>query len=310
MGVAGVAGAIALGVSHTRPARAMPRAPEQPQPTPPQPQPQPPQPTPPIVTPPPPPRTPLPSGPPAPMPVGVEGWRPYVERIAPMFGIDPATNRPIIPVDFVLAWIRKESAGIPGAVGFPNEFDQFGHGPLETGLFQFMSPHDIKEAGTTIDEMRAGTVTPHPAFIPGLTRASPKAQVDAARAAAQAMVPGGLTEAQRDRQIIAGLTYIANAMKLVDATGIGWSRSNPGYWALVKAHHGASSWPAAGVAMARAGLGRNPTTWAELLAGMRASPAYAAAGAKAAEHGGANPHEVAASNASDTMRFAFPKGVA
>ena len=242
----------------------------------------------------------------APMPMTVESWRPYVAKLAPAFGAD-ASGQPIIPIDFVLSWINVESNGIPGAVGFPGEMDMQGNAPLESGPFQFMSPHDIKEAGTTVDEMRVGTAIPHPVF-PGLTRHSPPAEVDAARAKAQAMARP-LTEEEKYRHVLAGLTYIANAMKLVDATGVGWAKSNPGYWALVKSHHGAFSWPGAGVAMARAGLGRNPTTWDDLLAGMRASGAYAEIARKVAASGSSNPHEVAAANAAKTMRGAFPRGV-
>lgn len=216
------------------------------------------------------------------VPASVEAWMPFVEKLAPKFNIPP---------NFVRAWLTVESGGNPCSIGSPWE-NIAGQGPAESGPFQLMYPHDIKQAETTVAEMRANCATPMPSF-PGLSRSSPAPEKARARAIAEAQ-GRPLTEEERTRHTLAGLTYIAKTMKLVDATGVGWSPSDPGYWGLVKAHHGAWSWPAAGVQLAKQGLGRMPKDWDDLVQGIRSTP-----------H--ASAHDVAIENATKTMKMAFPK---
>jgi hypothetical protein len=225
------------------------------------------------------------------VPASVEEWIPIVEKVSPGFGVDLNTGRPVIPTNFVRAWLTVESGGNPCSIGSP--WENFAQGPIESGPFQLMYPHDINQAGTTVAAMRANCAMPIPSF-PGLSRNSSNAEKAQARAAAEAQARP-LTEAERLKHVIAGLTYIASTMKLVDATGIGWSKTDPGYWALVKAHHGASSWPAAGVQLAKQGLGHIPKDWDELVRGVQAT-----------QH--ASAHDVAIANATKTMRLAFPSG--
>ena len=233
----------------------------------------------------------LETGPAVKVPASVEEWIPLVEKLSPGFGVDLKTARPIIPTSFVRAWLTKESGGNPCAVG--NPWENFDQGPFESGPFQFMYPHDIRQAGTTVPAMRANCAMPVPSF-PGLSKASSKAEKLQALQAAQKQARP-LTDAERLQHVLAGLTYIANTMKLVDATGVGWSKTDPGYWALVKAHHGASSWPAAGVQLAKQGLGHMPKDWAELVRGVQSTPHAPA-------------HDVAIKNATETMQLAFPSG--
>ena len=227
------------------------------------------------------------------VPASVEEWIPTVEKLSPSFGVDPRTGRSIIPTNFVRAWLTVESGGNPCSVGSP--WENFSQGPIESGPFQFMAPHDVKQAGTTVAAMRANCAMPVPSF-PGLSRNSSDAEKRRARAAAEAQARP-LTDAERAEHVMAGLRYIASTMKLVDDTGVGWSKTDPGYWALVKAHHGAASWPAAGVQLAKQGLGRMPKDWDELVRGVQATPHAPA-------------HDVAIANATKTMKLAFPGGAA
>jgi hypothetical protein len=204
---------------------------------------------------------------------GAAPWLPYIEAQILSYGAD-ARGQPVIPVPFVLAWIEAESAGNPCAIGFPGEMDQQGN-VLETGLFQLMSPHDVALAGTTVQAMRQCCATQ--TRFPGLTRASPAAQIAAARAAEQAATCV-LTEAAKAEHIRAGLTYIHNITGIVDKSlaryGTSWSKGTPDYWALVKGYHNAASMPTGGVDVAAATLGHAPQSFAELQQGILGSAYY------------------------------------
>jgi len=194
-------------------------------------------------------------------PPTVEAWRPYVRRLLPEFGFNPTAE------PFVMEYITMESAGRPCAVGFPGELDAQGQ-PLESGLGQFMSPHDIKLAKTTVAEMRAAC-SQHVAF-PGLTRASPKAAIKAALTQAQAQIRP-LTEDEKTRQIVALLTFLAGIREIVDksfaAHGVAWPKTSADYWAMIKGYHAGQSFPTAGVTLAKKALGHAPLNWGEFSSG-------------------------------------------
>jgi hypothetical protein len=210
------------------------------------------------------------------MPPGPEPWRGYVERLAPEFG-NP-------PVPFVMQWIAMESDGLPSAIGWPGDLDAAGN-VKESGLFQLMSPHDIALAGTTVAQMRS--CCEGQTNFPGLARQPPNkdkqspeykawyAAVAAARAQAQSLARP-LSEDQRVQQIRAGLAYIANVAKLVDASfaryGAAWSHGTNDFWSMVKAYHAGSGIPTMGLDAAVAALGHVPASWQEFKQGIWASP--------------------------------------
>jgi hypothetical protein len=164
-------------------------------------------------------------------------------------------------------YITMESGGRPCSVGFPGELDAQGQ-PLESGLGQFMAPHDIKLAETTVAEMRAAC-SPHVAF-PGLTRASPQAAIAAARAQAETQIRP-LTEDEKTRQVIALLTFLAGIRKIVEGSfadhGVTWPKTSADYWAMIKGYHAGQSFPTGGVALAVKALGHAPRNWGEFASG-------------------------------------------
>lgn len=194
-------------------------------------------------------------------PPTVEAWRPYVKRMLPSFGL------PLEAEPFVMQWLTMESGGRPCSIGFPGELDASGQ-PLESGIGQFMAPHDIKLAGTTVAEMRAAC-SPHVAF-PGLTRSSPQAEISAARAQAETQVRP-LTEDEKTRQVAALLTFLAGIAKIVDGSfatqGVTWPRTSADYWAMIKGYHAGSSFPTQGLALAKKALGHAPSNWNEFVSG-------------------------------------------
>jgi hypothetical protein len=238
----------------------------------------------------------------------VESWRPYVAKLTPALGN--------IPVPFVLAWIEVESAGNPCAVGFVGDIDAQGQ-VLESGLFQLMSPHDIATGRTTVAAMRenCSTQTHYPEITPAVKKAYHEAAAKIARheslsadqtqawglvnsaGAAEQKIVRPLTEDQKVRQIMVGLQYIFNVTRKIDAAlaavGTTWSKTDPGYWALVKSYHAAAGFPTGGLAIATKALGHAPANWTELVHGVRA-----ASGAQ---------YDGTIANATKTMLKAFPQ---
>lgn len=199
--------------------------------------------------------------PPSVAPPTVEAWRAYIRRMLAEFGFDPSAET------FVMQYITMESGGRPCSVGFPGELDAQGQ-PLESGIGQFMSPHDIKLAKTTVAEMRAAC-SPHVSF-PGLTRASPQAAITVARTLAEAQIRP-LTEDEKNRQVAALLTFLAEIRGIVDASfaeqGVTWPKTSADYWAMIKGYHAGQSFPTKGLALAKKALGHAPRNWGEFASG-------------------------------------------
>jgi hypothetical protein len=167
-----------------------------------------------------------------------------------------------------MQYITMESGGRPCSVGFPGELDETKTWPSESGIGQFMSPHDLRLAGTTAAEMRSACSAE--VVFPGLSRASPGPQIAAARAKAEAQVRP-LTEDEKTRQVVALLTFLSNIARIVDKSfaehGVSWPKTNADYLAMIKGYHAGQSFPTAGVAAAKRALGHPPRTWGEFASG-------------------------------------------
>jgi hypothetical protein len=216
----------------------------------------------------------------------VEAWRDYIDKLGPAFA------NGIIPTTLMLGWIAEESAGLECAIGFPGQVDARGQ-PLETGLLQYMSPHDIALAGTTVAEQRS--VCSSQALFPQITAAVLAAYktagntapdkrtpeqvqalqiVSAARAAEQAQVRP-MSVMQKTRMIVVAFTYVQGVMNIVDTVfaqhGASWSKGTNDYWALVKSYHAGAGIPSVGMTAATAALGHMPANWQQFKQGIWAS---------------------------------------
>lgn len=152
-----------------------------------------------------------------------EAWRPLVESYAGD-----------IPVNFLMAWIERESGGNPCS------YTSMG----EAGLFQLMPPDNIAQAGTSVGALRAACV--------GSTQQRSRA----------------LTVDEMNEQVRSGVQYV-NAMRAIahaklDANGVDWSEDSPDFWQFVKLQH-AYPGPSSGwLANATMQLGAPPANWAEM----------------------------------------------
>lgn len=145
------------------------------------------------------------------------------------------------PIEFHLAWIKRESAGNPCAVGNLAAHDAAGR-ILETGLYQLYSPDEIELAHTTYEVMRAGC--------------APNSQ----------LCSRALTDAERRAHVQAGITYIARRMNDARAElskfGASWNR--PDFFRLVKLYHALTSLPHVALQAVTDKIGQAPTSWQEL----------------------------------------------
>ena len=160
-----------------------------------------------------------------PFPASVEAWRSDVEGAAGD-----------LPVDFLLAWIQRESAGNPCSYTSMRE----------SGIFQLMPPDNTNTAGTTEAALRTA--------CSGSSQAQTRA----------------LTQDERDLQVQSGVRYV-NAMRAVahaklDAAGVTWDESNPDFWKIVKLQHAYPAPTAGWLAAAAAQLGRPVANWDEMRA--------------------------------------------
>jgi hypothetical protein len=151
-------------------------------------------------------------------------WAPLLERY-----------RGSIPLQYLFAWIQKESNGNPCSYTTLRE----------SGIFQLMWPHNLSEGGTTEDQLRAACV--------GTTQ-------KAART---------LTDAELEEQIRSGIQYINHA-RAYARQYVKWPESSPDFWKMVKMVHvaparvkqyapGASSW--AEFRQRAAAGGGTPASW-------------------------------------------------
>lgn len=170
----------------------------------------------------------------------VEAWRSDVEA-------QMATK----PLNFLLAWIQKESNGNPCSWTSLQE----------AGIYQLMAGDNITQGGTTIAQM-------HP--VPPCTAG---VQTTAYRSS--------LSDDQAYEQVRAGMQYIDYCITRVDAyLGMygyagqpGWSTSDWSYWAMVKMVHVA---PAKIPSMLQAGIngyGSVPPDWDTMMQYVTGIPA-------------------------------------
>lgn len=134
----------------------------------------------------------------------VEDWRPDVRK---QMGSKP--------IDFLMAWIQKESNGNPCS------WTRL----AEAGISQLMQGDNIAQGGTTIEDQH-----PSPPCAPGV-------QTTAYRSS--------LTDAQAYEQVRAFMQYVDYAITRVDyflgqagyANQPGWTNKDWSYWAMVKQYH-------------------------------------------------------------------------
>jgi hypothetical protein len=160
-------------------------------------------------------------------PASVERWRSLVTK----YGAG-------IPINFLLAWIEKESGGNPCSWTTLRE----------SGLFQLMFGDNLRDGGVTEEQLRA-------ACVPNTQQKSRP-----------------LTAAEAEIQVSSGIRYVRAMMAAADrklaATGVSWSRSSPSYWAFTKLQHGYPSPSQGWLTAATTKLGHPPRDWNEFLSTM------------------------------------------
>lgn len=128
-----------------------------------------------------------------PFPSSVEQWRPLVTAYAGG-----------IPVDFLLAWIQKESGGDPCSYTSLRE----------SGIFQLMPPDNTNVGGTSEAALRAQ--------CSGGSHSQTRP----------------LTDAEAQLQVQSGIRYINyaidQAQQKLNAAGVSWPRSSTSFWQMVK----------------------------------------------------------------------------
>lgn len=137
-----------------------------------------------------------------------------------------------LPVDFLLAWIKRESGG--------NVCSYTSYG--ESGIFQLMPGDNMNQGGTTEARLRPACSGQ------SMTRA--------------------FTSDELDEQVRSGIQYIKvmrdAARRKLAAAGVNWSEDSADFWRVVKLQHAYPGPTAAWLAGATAALGHPPATWAEM----------------------------------------------
>lgn len=142
-----------------------------------------------------------------------------------------------IPLDYLRAWILRESNGSPCSYT----------GKAEAGIFQLMPPDNVAQGGTTLD-----LIHPSPPCTPGIQTTKWFAD---------------LTPDQQNEQVRSGIQYVNFARArvhqlLVQYGGADWDEGQD-FWTMVKMYHNLPGVIPAGLAAAQQALGRSPQTWAE-----------------------------------------------
>jgi len=158
------------------------------------------------------------------------------------FPLHPTLNdwRPLLvkhgeglPIDFLLAWIRHESAGNPCSTGIAN---------VEAGIFQTFHPDDDR-FGLTFAQLRASCVV---------------GKQTAARA---------LTDDEADAQVRHGLAYVRAARdvarKQLAGVGADWPESSADFWMLVKLRHALPALGSSYLVAFKTANGHAPRNWNE-----------------------------------------------
>lgn len=169
------------------------------------------------------------------LPFSVMRWRDLADQM-----------RGDIPLEFILAWIRRESGGNQCAIGETGATDPGGQ-VLESGLFQLWSPDNIKLAGTTVAKMRVGC-----------------GPVSSNRATSEAIIRN-LTPDEAKEHMRAGIQYINHcrgvAASRLGKAGVTWPRDSQDFWSAVKLVHALPGLLNPGQVAKK--LGRPPKDWPE-----------------------------------------------
>lgn len=151
----------------------------------------------------------------------VEQWRSLLSR----YGGD-------LPVEFLLAWLEKESGGSPCATGIPN---------VEAGIFQTFHPSDDR-FGATFEQLRAAC--------------SGQSQVRQ------------LSSEETELQARAGINFVRGkrdaARAHFAAAGIRFGAGSTDFWTGVKQEHALPCVMGGLLPRITAKLGRPPRSWAEI----------------------------------------------
>jgi hypothetical protein len=160
-------------------------------------------------------------------PASVEFWRQYLDQYS---GGDLPGG-----MDFLLAWIQRESNGDPCSYTSLHE----------SGIFQLMPPDNTNTAGTTEAALRS--------MCSGGSGSQTRQ----------------MTDAEIKEQVVSGLQYVRamrdQAQTKLDAAGVDWPQSSPDFWKVVKLQHAYPGPTAGWLLAATTALGRPPQSWDEMV---------------------------------------------
>lgn len=164
-------------------------------------------------------------------PPAVEAWRPLVTAYASQVQINAPRDQ---IVNFLLAWIQRESGGDPCSYTSLRE----------SGIFQLMPPDNTNVAGTTEAALRA------------------------ACGGGSGSLTRNLTDAEANLQVSSGIQYVnwavAKARAKLAAAGVSWPDDSKSFFSFVKLQH-AYPGPSQGwLQGATALLGHPPTSFGEM----------------------------------------------
>jgi hypothetical protein len=198
----------------------------------------------------------------------IEQWRPMIQAVAPE-----------LPINFMLAWLKKESGGNPCATGIPG---------VEAGIGQTYHPDDDKYGATF-------------------------AQLRAACAGGSQQQARPLTEDEKALQVTDFVNRVraavAGAQQDAAAVGLQWGFNTADFWSLVKSKHGLPVIGTQLLPLVTQQLGRPPTGWSEFHSVVQQIPAssmpqpVARYAASPSTSGRANRLEDIMANAEDTGQY-------
>lgn len=162
----------------------------------------------------------------APFPASVMAWSDLVDAY-----------RNGVPLNFLLAWIWKESNGNPCSYTSLHE----------SGIYQLMAGDNLNTAGTT-----EAAIHPVPPCSPGVQTTA---------------YYSSLNDDQRLEQVKSGMRYI-EAMRQKTAQqlatyGYDWDETMPSFWQMVKMQHVAPAVITANLQQMTDALNHVPANWAE-----------------------------------------------
>lgn len=170
-----------------------------------------------------------------------------------------AGSEAVAPIAFLLSWLRIESGGNENAMGSPIPslgWTSDGQ-PSEVSIWQLDPGNRRTAGGFTAAELRS---------MPSVPGNKP---------ATEAFRTAPLSSAFVAKQIAAGLNYIRDARRQVDASlslnGVPWLFPSVDYLRAVKSIHGSTMVVSDGIPLAVRKLGRAPKSFAELATVLRAN---------------------------------------